>query len=193
MAEESTFAELVTQLRAGDGAAAAELVRRYEPVIRLEIRMGLRDSRLRRAFDESDVCQSVLASFFIRAAAGQYELDTPEGLSGLLVRMARNKLASQARRHTNTRRDVRRDTTPEGELPVAAEEPSPSRQIEWREILQKFREHLTADERLLADARSQGRSWAEIAEELGGDARALSKRLERAVDRVCAELGLEDV
>jgi RNA polymerase sigma-70 factor (ECF subfamily) len=187
---ETPFAELITRLRAGDHEAAAELVRQYGPVIRLEVRMGLRDSRLRRAFDESDVCQSVLASFFVRAAAGQYDLDTPEGLTGLLVRMARNKLASQARRHTNTRRDVRRVTTQEDEVNAAAD-PSPSQQIEWRELLQKFREHLTDEERVLADARAQGRQWADIAAEVGVDARVLSKRLERAVDRVCGELGLE--
>jgi RNA polymerase sigma-70 factor (ECF subfamily) len=187
---ETSFAELIARLRAGDHEAAAELVRLYGPVIRLEVRMGLRDSRLRRAFDESDVCQSVLASFFVRAAAGQYDLDTPEGLTGLLVRMARNKLASQARRHTNARRDVRRVTTQEDELNAAAG-PSPSQQIAWRELLQKFREHLTDEERVLADARAQGRQWADIAAEVGGDARVLSKRLERAVDRVCSELGLE--
>jgi RNA polymerase sigma-70 factor (ECF subfamily) len=188
---ETPFAELIARLRTGDHEAAAELVRQYGPVIRLEVRMGLRDSRLRRAFDESDICQSVLASFFVRAAAGQYDLDTPEGLTGLLVRMARNKLASQARRHTNTRRDVRRVTTQEGEVNPTAE-PSPSEQIEWRELLQKFREHLTDEERVLADARASGRQWADIAAEVGGDARVLSKRLERAVDRVCRELGLEE-
>jgi RNA polymerase sigma factor (sigma-70 family) len=187
---ETQFPELVARLRKGDNEAAAELVQRYGPVIRLEVRMALRDSRLRRAFDESDVCQSVLASFFVRAAAGQYDLDTPEGLAGLLVRMARNKLASQARRHTNARRDIRRVATQEGEG-AAAPAPSPSREVEWRELLQQFREHLTDDERRLADARAQGQQWADIAAEVGGDARALSKRLERAVDRVCRELGLD--
>jgi RNA polymerase sigma-70 factor (ECF subfamily) len=182
---------LFARLRKGDNEAAAELVQRYGPVIRLEVRMALRDSRLRRAFDESDVCQSVLASFFVRAAAGQYDLDTPEGLAGLLVRMARNKLASQARRHTNARRDIRRVATQEGEG-APAQSPSPSREVEWRELLQQFRERLTDDERRLADARAQGQQWADIAAEVGGDARALSKRLERAVDRVCRELGLEE-
>jgi RNA polymerase sigma-70 factor (ECF subfamily) len=188
---DTPFPDLVARLRAGDNDAAAELVARYGPVIRLEVRMGLRDSRLRRAFDESDVCQSVLASFFVRAAAGQYDLDTPEGLAGLLVRMARNKLASQARRHTNARRDVRRVATREGDA-AAAPTPSPSVEAEWRELLRRFREHLTDDERRLADARAAGRPWADIAAEVGGDARALSKRLERAVDRVCTELGLDE-
>ena len=33
--------------------------------------------RLRRLFDSMDISQSVFASFFIRAALGQYELDRP--------------------------------------------------------------------------------------------------------------------
>jgi len=37
-------------------------------------------------------------------------------------------------------------------------------------MLQRFRERLTAEERVLADARAQGQQWAEIAAEVGGDA-----------------------
>jgi RNA polymerase sigma factor (sigma-70 family) len=192
MADDSEFFDFVGRIRAGDQQAAAELVRRYEPAIRLEVQMRLRDTRLRRAFDASDVCQSVLASFFVRVAAGQYDLESPEGLTGLLVRMARNKLASQARRHTNSRRDVRRTSAAEGEPNVVATCSTPSREIEMRDLLQQFRNHLSDDERQLADARSQGKSWNEIAMQLGGDPRALCKRLERAVDRVCQELDLSD-
>ena len=39
-----------------------------------------------------DICQSVLGSFFVRAATGQYKLETPEHLLKLLTTMARNKL-----------------------------------------------------------------------------------------------------
>ena len=45
-----------------------------------------------------DVDQSVLASFFLRTAAGRYDLDGPDQLIRLLVRMTRNKLASAARK-----------------------------------------------------------------------------------------------
>ena len=38
-----------------------------------------------------------MASFFIRAASGQYELDSPEQLQKLLAAMAKNKLAFQIR------------------------------------------------------------------------------------------------
>ena len=47
----------------------------------------------------------MLLSFFVRAAAGQYELERPEQVVKLLVTMARNKLASAARREHRQRRD----------------------------------------------------------------------------------------
>ena len=77
MADDNTFADFLRRVRAGDEQAAAELVRRYESAVRVEVRMRLADSRLRRVLDSMDLCQSVLASFFIRAAAGQYDLERP--------------------------------------------------------------------------------------------------------------------
>ena len=92
------FDELIRRVRGGDEAAAAELVRCYEPVVRRFVRVRLAGSRLRRLFDSRDICQEVLGSFFARAARGQYELDSPEGLLSLLVVMARKKVAMRARR-----------------------------------------------------------------------------------------------
>src|SRR5258708_11298862 len=104
------MAGLIARVRAGDAEAAAELIRTYEPVIRSRIRVWLRmqDARLRRVFDSMDVCQSVLASFFVRAASGQYDLALPEQLLGLLVQMARHKLINQISKQQAQRRDVRR-------------------------------------------------------------------------------------
>jgi RNA polymerase sigma-70 factor (ECF subfamily) len=193
MADDNTFAEFVRRIRAGDDAAAAELVRRFEPMIRLEVHMGLRDARLRRLFDSEDVCQSVLASFLVRASAGQYDLDEPKQLTGLLVQMARNKLASQARRHHKQKRDVRR-VAPDAKDDQfgAAAEPSPSRQVEFRELLQRFRQRLTEEERQLADWRADGRPWAEIVAQVGGTEKARSKQLARAVERVARQLGIQE-
>ena len=80
MADDNTFADFLRRVRAGDEQAAAELVSRYESAVRVEVRMRLADSRLRRVLDSMDLCQSVLASFFVRAAAGQYDLERPEQL-----------------------------------------------------------------------------------------------------------------
>ena len=98
MSEDALFADFLRRIRAGDAQAAAELVQQYERVIRLEVRARLHDPRLRRVLDSMDISQSVLASFFVRAAAGQYDLEGPEQLQGLLIGMVRNKLAFQVRK-----------------------------------------------------------------------------------------------
>src|SRR6202051_241453 len=98
MAEEPSFQSLILRVRAGDDAAAAEVVRRYEPAIRRAVRVRLRDPRLRRLIESVDICQSVFASFFVRTALGQYDLESPDQLLKLLAAIARNKLAYQARR-----------------------------------------------------------------------------------------------
>src|SRR4051794_18904956 len=105
MADDNTFADFLQRIRAGDEQAATELVHRYESAVRVEVRMRLADSRLRQVLDSMDLCQSVLASFFVRAAAGQYALDRPEQLVRLLVTIARNKVAGEARRQHAQRRD----------------------------------------------------------------------------------------
>src|SRR6516162_1061263 len=104
MSEDAGFADFIRRIRAGDDRAARELVERYEPVIRREVRLRLRDERLSSRFDWTDICQSVLASFFVRAAAGQYDLEQPGELLRLLVIMTRNKLTQQVRRHRADRR-----------------------------------------------------------------------------------------
>ncbi len=108
MDEDRSFLQLIRRVRSGDEAAALDLVRRYEPAVRRMVRLQLRDPRLRRILDSMDVCQSVMASFFLRAATGQYDIDRPAQLLRLLAVMARNKLASQARVSYVARRELPR-------------------------------------------------------------------------------------
>jgi RNA polymerase sigma factor (sigma-70 family) len=194
MREATSFADFLDRIRAGDEQAAAELVRQYEPVIRREVRLRLQDPRLYRVFDSMDICQSVLKSFFVRAAAGQYDLENPTDLLKLLVAMTKHKLAFQVRKERYQRRDSRRvvTATPE-ELNVAAPGPSPSEQLTGQELLHAFRQRLSEDERQLADLRAQGCAWAEIAAQLGGTRHARRMQLTRAIERVARELGLDEV
>src|SRR4051812_45998155 len=143
MTGDSTFADLLRRIRAGDERAADELVHRYEPAIRTEVRLRLGDPRLRRTLDSMDVCQSVLASFFVRAATGQYDLERPDQLVRLLVTIARNKVAYQARRHRAGNRDLRRNAALDAGArePVGAD-PSPSRVASGRELLAEVRRRL---------------------------------------------------
>ena len=194
MASPASFDDFMRRVRSGDEQAAVELVRQFEPLIRREVRYQLRDRRLYRLFDSMDICQSVLASFFVRSAAGQYDLDNPEQLVKLLVSMAHNKLASAARKHRRQRRDSRREAPGgAGELEQVSDRSlSPSDLVAGEELLQRFRNALTAEERTLADLRSQGVTWSDIAGRLGGTVEARRSQLSRAIDRVSRELGLEE-
>jgi RNA polymerase sigma-70 factor (ECF subfamily) len=192
MAEENAFLDLVRRVRAGEQEAATELVQRYEPAIRRAIRLKLRDPRLRRVFDSMDIFQSVMASFFVRVASGQYDLDEPEQLVKLLVTMARNKLASQARRPEVVRREWRSWRAEAEQLGGRrASGPSPSELVAGRDLLQAVHNELSPEERQLVERRARGWEWAAIAAELGGSPDALRKRLARALDRVALYLRLE--
>lgn len=192
MPEESSFTDLIGRVRLGDALAAEELVRRYEPAIRVAVRVRLTDPNLRRLLDSMDICQSVLANFFVRAAAGQFALDKPEQLLGLLATMARNKLTNHALAQQAERRDARRvASVDQPELLLADPGATPSRIVEQRELLAEARRRFTPDELAVVDARADGQAWAEIAARRGETADALRVRFHRAVDRVARELELE--
>ena len=187
------FSELLAKVREGDGQAAEELVRRYEPMIRITIRAKMHDARLRRVVDSMDICQSVMANFFSRAAFGEFDLEAPDQLVGLLVTMAKNKVISQSRRALSDKRDVRR-LDPEGGLKIDAIEGDkpPDRIVADRELIALIRGKLSEEELRVADRRCAGDSWHEIAEALGGTPEGRRKQFSRSLQRVLKELGLED-
>jgi RNA polymerase sigma-70 factor (ECF subfamily) len=195
------FQVLLGRVRDGDAQAAEELVRRYEPAIRRAARVRLVDTRLNRLLDSMDICQSVMASFFVRTALGQFELETPEQLLKLLATMTRNKLANQVKGHGASRRDFRRvvdrtggrdeSSAGAGIEGLAGPDRTPSSEVAHRELLEEARRRLSREERSLLEQREQGREWTDIAAELGSSPEAIRKRLTRAIDRVARELGLD--
>src|SRR5262245_8858400 len=194
MSAENAFGEFLRRVRAGDEAAAAELVRLYEPVIRREARLRLTDPGLAALFDSSDFSQSVLRSFFVRAALGQYDLARPEDLRNLLVRMAQNKVADQVRRLRRRPADARRDRASDPADPgLVGREPPPARTASARDLLQALLRELPEEERRLAELRMEGLTWPEVSAAVGGSAEARRKQLARALDAVVQQLGLEDI
>jgi RNA polymerase sigma factor (sigma-70 family) len=185
MSEDADFVDFLCRIRAGDEAAAAELVRRFEPLIRREVRMRIGDQRLNRAFDSLDVSQSVLACFFSRAASGDYELNQPDQLARLLLTMARNRVISRTRSERRLVRDVRRLAVDPAVLEqVMDARPSPSQIVARKEELDALRSWLTAEEWQIFELRVSGFSWEEVAAKLGGSAQARRMRLSRGLERV---------
>src|SRR5262249_18529567 len=107
--------------------------------------------------------------------------------------MARNKLASAARQAARQRRDYRRETSGSDDMSELADTgPTPSRQVAGGEVLQGARARPTQGKMKNAHLRADDFSWEQIAERLGGNANALRMQLARALERVVAELGLDD-
>lgn len=187
--------ELLERVRGGDAAAAEELVRTYEPELRRAIRVRLTDARLRRLVDSIDICQSVLAGFFVRTAAGQYDIQTPEELLKLLVTMAKNRVIDWARRSQADRRDGRREVSIERadgqSMQFASSQPGPASVMVNRELLEQVRSRLTSEELKLMEQRAEGLQWNAIAAQTSDQVNAVRMRLTRALDRVADELGLE--
>src|SRR5580692_8608347 len=161
MPADTAFAELIKRVRTGDQEAATELVRRFEPAIRRAVRVRLVDDRLRRQFDSMDVCQSVLGSFFVRAAMGQFELEKSEQLLKLLATMVRHKVAERAKHEKAGRRDYRRASGLDAAADVVDSDPTASRQMDARELLDRAKQGLTMEERKIMELRSSGLDWHE--------------------------------
>jgi RNA polymerase sigma-70 factor (ECF subfamily) len=188
-----SFDSFILKIRAGNEDAARELVRRFEGIIRREVRLRLDDHRLLRVFDSMDISQSVLTSFFARASSGHFDLDTPEQLVRLLIQMTRNKLAFQVRRQRARRRDNRLTyPTRVDEMNVASRRPGPSELASDLDLIDAVRRRLGEEERKIADLRAEGWEWSEIASRLGGSPQARRMQLTRAVHRVARILKLDD-
>ena len=184
------FEDLLQRVRAGDAAAATEMFVTYAPTVKRVVAASMRVGTMTRVADPSDIYQSVMASFFVRVALGQYEISGPDQLARLLHTIARNKVADLAR-------------SPEhrtGVVPVAAAglsgiEPAdpakgPASHVMWKDLLEEVRKRFTDDERRVSDLRAQGLKWDEVAARLGEKADAARKRLNRALERVACELNL---
>ena len=191
MSHHDQFVDLIRRVRQGDEQASEELVRCYEPAIRVAVRARLTDPKLRRLLDSMDVCQSVLGNFFARAAAGQFELERPEQLVALLATMARNRVYNHAYQQQAARRDQRR-TRPTDDEQAIDPAGSPSATVDALDLQDAVRSRLSDEERRIADRWASGDAWDEIGATFGARPDTLRIRLARALQRVRKELRLAD-
>ena len=189
-----SFQQLIRLVRQRDEQAAAKLVRLYEPQVRRVVRVRLADPSLRKIVDSLDICQSVLANFFVRTASGEFDLERPEQLVALLVTMAQNKVHDWHRKQNAQRRDRRREVSL-ADPAMAQTAPQRGREadeiVAAKELLSEVEQRLPERERRLAKLRAEGRSWAEIAKIEGARPDTLRIGLQRALDRISQDLGID--
>lgn len=177
-----------------DAVAVRSFVREFEGMIQRSIRPLIRSYKLTRIVDVEDISQVVLADFFRDDRLYRNSLKCPIRLGRLLVRMARNKVLDEARKHQADCRDHRRvDALGSGMISelVGSRRVSPSSFVAGEELVREIFRRLTDEERLLAELRVEGESWANLADICGMKTDALRKRLTRAFNRVSRELKLD--
>lgn len=182
MPDDTSFRNLLAQLRAGDDRAASEVFQRFSRRLVALARSHL-DSWVRRKEDPEDVVQSVYKSFFARVEEGQFDLVSWNDLWSLLTAITLHKCADRMD-YTHARcRDVRREVSVASATdsaadawPVADPEPTPLEALVLTETVDELFRAFDSDDRAIIELSLQGYTVVEISGRLG--------RAERTIRRV---------
>lgn len=172
--------ELIALVRAGDEAALAELLRRYEPRLRLAARVLL-GPLLRPHLDSLDLVQSLHRSLLPGLRQGKFAFDEPEQLVALSLTVIRRKVSDACRRLQRTPgADGTRDANELADRVASARpDDDPERVAAVRDAVSRVLAELTEVDRAAVELRLEGLDSAEIADRLGTDAHAIRARLSR--------------
>jgi RNA polymerase sigma factor (sigma-70 family) len=185
------------QLETGDSEgkrrAAEELAKRYAEPLAKFIRSKI-GTRLQRRVDSDDLLQETLAAFFLKQQVGGNTLNDREEFWALILTIASNKVASEARRNNAQRRDMRREQAIHGEGDDNRGEidlPSPQRDetemLQIAEELDALLESLPADHREVAKLLIEGYTHKEIADRVGCTTRTIERWLQQ-IRKVFSEM-----
>lgn len=188
MSEEADeFAALLARARQGDQESQAQLVRQYEPKVRLVARVLLGPA-LRPYLDSMDLVQSVHRSLLIGLRQEKFVLSGPEHLMALALTLVRRKVARHWRRLQRQQRlsgggegGGDRDQLLAG---LASPEIDPAREAQFRDQVRQLFSQLGPLEQRLLELRLQGHDTAELAEAMGLHPIALRVRLTRLRQRL---------
>jgi RNA polymerase sigma-70 factor (ECF subfamily) len=138
VSDELLFVERLNSARGGDASAQGDLLRRFEPWLRLLARVQL-ESRFAAKFDASDVVQQTLLE-----AVPNFRGSTEAELTAWLRQILAHALAHEIRRyHGTAKRDITQEVSLEAELAQSSQRlgsllaesgPSPSQQAARREL-----------------------------------------------------------
>jgi DNA-directed RNA polymerase specialized sigma24 family protein len=187
--------DLLARLRGGDEQAAAEVFGRFAHRLAGLARQKL-GKALRGKEDPDDAVQSALKSFFLRYAAGQYELASWDDLWGLLTRITAHKCGHRFERFRAAHRDVRREVSaPDADdsntsWEFLARDPTPAQALMLAELLEELHRPLGERDRGILALRLQGEEVATICAQMQCSERTVFRVLDRIrwrLERQCEE------
>lgn len=177
---EQEFQKFGEILRTGEAEEVAQLLANLDPFLRRAIRMRLTDRRVRRAVDTGDIFQSLVKDILSREGTGRTAASFQE-LCAYFAAAARYKIAAKFRKERRYVANL--DSVPE---PVSSE-PEPSQAVEDSDLAEAVKSRLDERNRRLFDLSQQGKTWRQIAEEVGGHPDALRFQLRRSVATAIAK------
>jgi RNA polymerase sigma-70 factor (ECF subfamily) len=177
------FAALVARARQGDEDALAQLVRQYEPDVRIAVRVHLGQA-LRPYLDSIDLVQSVHGSLIRGLRQGKFELSSPEALVGLAVTLVRRKIARHWRK---VKCEAGGGDKHQLLLSLCNPDADPARTAQVNDKVRHLLSSLEEVDQRLLELRLEGCSTAEAARRLQLDAGFLRVRLNRLRKRLCDE------
>jgi RNA polymerase sigma-70 factor (ECF subfamily) len=188
------LAALLKQVQEGDESALAQLVERYANVLRRAAH-GLLGPALRSHLDSLDVVQSVHRILLLSLRENKLEFASPDQLLALALTLIRRRVARHWR-HLKHEAATGSEATPDApgkEVALAdTTEADPAENLQFTEEVNRLMSVLDEVDRHLLALRLQGYSTADVARELGVDARFLRVRLGRLRKRLRDEGLLDD-
>src|SRR5262245_51972288 len=189
------FAAVLARARGGDREAFDQLVREYEPKLRLVARVLLGPA-LRPYLDSVDLVQSVHKSVLLGLRDQKFDVEGPDNLLALALTLVRRKVARHWRRLQRQQRLSGTAAAPADLASVltglSRPQDDPAQMAQFHDQVAQLCQNLNDAERRLLDLRLQGYSPAECALELGLSAVAFRVRLTRLRQRLRAAGVLDD-
>jgi DNA-directed RNA polymerase specialized sigma24 family protein len=176
---EPKFQKFLEILRSGDAEAVEQLLSDLEPFLKGAIRVRLFNNRARRVVDTSDIVQSLLKDF-LSSQHNRVEASLRD-VRAYLIAAARYKIAGRVRKER--RRTAGLDDVPEPMSP----DPRPCELTADRDFVDAVRSKLDDANGRLFDLFRQGRTWREIADEIGSHPDSLRLQLRRSIAAVLAQ------
>jgi RNA polymerase sigma-70 factor (ECF subfamily) len=183
--DDARFQALMSRVRDGQSAAAAELLREFELEVRLMVRARL-PRALRSRFDSMDFVQAVWKSVFTgngrtEAFAGS------DQFRGYLEVVTRNKVLHEFRKGTTKKFDIHREEPlyvrrngSEAPRELAGPDPTPSQVVQADDCWDKIVAGRSALDIEIVRLRRMGLTFEEIAERTGLSDRTVRRVIDHA-------------
>jgi RNA polymerase sigma-70 factor (ECF subfamily) len=176
---------LLEKLSSGDGAAAEQVFRSYEPYLRMVVRRHL-SPELRAKFDSLDVVQSVWVHMLGRFREAGRRFTDVGHLRAFLVQVTRHRLIDRLRRHRHT---LEREQPLEGtgfEEVLPGDGPQPAEVLQADELWEQLLDLCPPAHREILHLKRAGALTGEVATRTGlneGSVRRILSALARRLAR----------